>query len=160
SLQRLGDLSADAQSLSRLERRLAQPFGKRGTRHQLENQKVNAARLLESVDRRDVGMIQGSQQPRLALEPCQPLRIARKGLRQNLDRHVASEHGIGGAVHLPHAALAQFRFNPVMAQSLTDHDCWNLWYTMPKSGIRNSVREGPRLDSGETEQRTPVIPGR
>ena len=45
---------------------------------ELENQEANAVRFLEAVDRTDVGMVQRREHPRLALEPREPIGIARE----------------------------------------------------------------------------------
>ena len=58
--------------------------------HQLEHQVVHFRGLLQSVNRRDVGMVQRRQRVRLAPEARQPLRIARELGRQCLDGHVAA----------------------------------------------------------------------
>ena len=62
---------------------------------------------LEPVDRGNVGMIQGRERLRLALEPRQTLRVRGERIGQDLDRDLAAETGIGGAVDRAHAALAE-----------------------------------------------------
>ena len=49
-------------------------------------------------------MIERGKHLRLALEARQPLGIGREGLRQDLQRDVAIEPRIAGAIHLTHAA--------------------------------------------------------
>ena len=51
-------------------------------------------------------MIQGGENFGFALEPGQPLRVSCEGVGQHLDRHVAVERRIVGAVDLAHAARA------------------------------------------------------
>ena len=36
-------------------------------------------------------------------EACQAIGVAREGLGQDLDRDVAAERGVAGAIHLAHA---------------------------------------------------------
>jgi hypothetical protein len=51
-------------------------------------------------------MIERGQEPRFAREPRQALGVAGKRRWQDLDRHVAPELFIVGAIHLAHAADA------------------------------------------------------
>ena len=56
------------------------------------------------VNGEDVGVVEGGDGPRLPFEEAEALGIAGHLLRQHLDRDVAAEAGITGAVDLPHAA--------------------------------------------------------
>ncbi len=49
-------------------------------------------------------MIQGGERLCLAREPRQAIVIAGKSLVQDLDRHIATQRGVAGAVDLAHAA--------------------------------------------------------
>ncbi len=57
---------------------------------------------------------------RLALEALQALTILRQPRRQHLDRHVALELGVPGAVDLTHAALAELAGDAVVRDGPTD----------------------------------------
>src|SRR5262249_43332129 len=59
----------------------------------------------------------------LALEAGHALGVLRERLRQNLDRHIASELGIGGAVDGPHPALAELGRDVVMRDRLLWAHC-------------------------------------
>jgi hypothetical protein len=61
-------------------------------------------------------MIQGRDRPSFLLEAPQPVSIARKRFRQNLDRHIAVETRVTGAVHLSHAAGTERRLNLIWAK--------------------------------------------
>ena len=52
-------------------------------------------------------MVQGSEDRGLALETGEPLRILRQPPRQHLERDVAMESGVAGAIHLAHSAFAE-----------------------------------------------------
>jgi hypothetical protein len=56
-----------------------------------------------------------------ALKAGHALGIARQAGRQNFDRHVAPQPGVGGAVHFAHAALAELGCNAVMSYGLRRH---------------------------------------
>ena len=63
--------------------------------------------LLEPVDRGDVRVVEGGEEVRLALEAAEALGVLRDLGRQHLDRDVAAEVRVGGAVDLAHAAGAE-----------------------------------------------------
>ena len=63
-----------------------------------------AARLLDAVNRRDIGMVQRGENFGLALKPCQTLRVLSQGSGQNLDRHLAIELRVSGAIYLAQPA--------------------------------------------------------
>jgi hypothetical protein len=52
-----------------------------------------------------------------ALEACQPLGIVRKGVRQHLDRDLAPEARIRGAIDLPHATHADLGGDLIRAET-------------------------------------------
>ena len=52
-------------------------------------------------------MVQRGERLRFALEAGEALRILRERLGQHLDRHLAPERGVGGAIDLAHAAGAE-----------------------------------------------------
>ena len=54
---------------------LGEASGERRSFHQLEHQPIQGVGLLEAVDRSYVRVIQRRQQPRLALQPAEPLGI-------------------------------------------------------------------------------------
>ena len=54
--------------------------------------------VLDAVDLRDVRMIERGEHLGFASEPCQPLRIAREGVGEDLQRDDAIELGIARTV--------------------------------------------------------------
>ena len=76
---------------------------------QLHHERGHAVRLLEAVDVRDVRMVQRGEDFGFALEPREALGIRREALRQDLDRDLAFQLRVGGAIHLAHAAGAELR---------------------------------------------------
>jgi hypothetical protein len=71
------------------------------------------------VDDENVGVVQRTGGARLLLESPEPIRIIRDRGGQDLDRHVAPEPCIPGAIHLAHSALADGRGDLVWAESCT-----------------------------------------
>ena len=74
--QRLGNLAGDRHRFVERDRPLSDAIRKRRSLDQLQHECLDAVGVLQPVDRRDVGMIQGRQDFRLALEAGQPLRIS------------------------------------------------------------------------------------
>ena len=103
-LQRQGDLPCDGQHLVQGDRSLFEAFGEGRALDQLQDQRARAAGLLEAVDLGDVGVVQRGEDPGLSLEARQPVRVGGERLGQHLQRDVAVELRVAGAVHLAHAA--------------------------------------------------------
>ena len=104
----------------RCARASASPFGERLAVDELEHEKPDLIRVLEAVNRADVRMIQRREHARFAIEAREPAGIAREGVRQHLDRHLAAELRVPGAVDLAHAADADERLHFVAAECLVD----------------------------------------
>ena len=103
--------------------------GDRATRHaprevlsrdQLHHQQETALELLEAVDVRDVGVIQGGERPGFALEARTSRRIRSQRIGQNLDRDVATKPGIVSAIHLTHPARAERADDFVRTETVSD----------------------------------------
>jgi hypothetical protein len=60
--------------------------------------------LFNAVDVRDPGVIERGEELRLPLEPCHAAGIAGESLGQNLQRDLAFQLRVPGAVDLAHAA--------------------------------------------------------
>ena len=71
------------------------------------------------MNRDYVGMIQGSSSLSFQFETVQSLRIAGPELWQHLNCHVAFQNRIASAIHLPHAACAEWRNDPIRIQPST-----------------------------------------
>ena len=84
---------------------------------QLHRQEVDAVDLVDGVDRDDVRMIQAGQGPGFAPEARKPVGIGHKRLGEDLQRNLAVELRIAGAIHLPHAALADLRGDFIRAEA-------------------------------------------
>ena len=107
-VQGLRDLTRDRERVSERQRTLRDPFRQRLALDELEHQCGAAIDVLEAVDRADVGMIQRRQHPRFALEAREAFRIAREEPWQDLDRDLATELLVMGAIDLAHAASAEW----------------------------------------------------
>ena len=106
----VGDASCAAREL----------VGQRRPLDQLHDNRRRASGVLEAVNRGDVRMIQRCEQSRLAGKSRQPIRIAREGRWQYLDRDVPPELGVACAIHLPHAARSERTDNLERTEFRTD----------------------------------------
>ena len=100
-VDRVDDLTRDRERLSQGYRRLSvvlNDFVERPAGHELHDERVNGGRVFESVNLRDVGMVERSQNLRLAPEAREPIGVGRERLRQDLQRDVAIELVIARAV--------------------------------------------------------------
>ena len=67
-------------------------------------------------------MVQAGKNLRLTLEPCETIRIGRKRLGQDLQRHLAVQLGIGGLLDLAHPALTDEGGHVVMREAGADFE--------------------------------------
>lgn len=67
-----------------------------------------------------LGWLSGRRGARFLLEPPPEVGVFVKRGRQDLQRHVAAEHGVGRPVHISHAAGAQVRDDLIAIDALAD----------------------------------------
>ena len=101
------DLPADAHRLVDRNRSLGDAIRQGRPFDELEDERCLPLRILESVNGGDVGMIQGREDLRFALEAGQPIGIAGEDVGQNFERDFAPEARVTGAKHLSHSAGAE-----------------------------------------------------
>ena len=104
--ERLGDLPRDGHGLVQWYRPVVQPIGERGPFDQLQDQRLDAVRFFETVDRADVRMIERCENVGFALEAREPVGIDGEELRKDLERDVAIELCVARTIDLAHAAGA------------------------------------------------------
>ena len=75
--------------------------------HQLEDEERLAIDLLEAVDGRDVGMVQGREQVGLTSEALQALTVLGQFGGEHLDGHLPVQVEVGGPIHLAHPSRAE-----------------------------------------------------
>ena len=118
-LEPLGDLHKERQQLIERNRTLPDPICQCLALDELHDQEARFFVGLETVQRRDVGMVQGRENARLPLEARHPLRVARHLLQQQLDRHLATQLRVSGSIHLAHAPGTEGRENLVVTELST-----------------------------------------
>ena len=124
-LETLGDLLRDGESLVDGNRPSLQALREVLALDELHGDEVHRGavgegRGFETVEVSDVRVIERGEEPGLALEAREPLGIGGEGLGQELDRHVAAELRVGGAIDLAHPARADRGGDPVVRERLAD----------------------------------------
>ena len=91
---------------------------------QLHHQRQHAGLLLEAEDRGDVGVVEGGEDARLALEPRDALGVGDEGLGQGLQRDVAAQVRLVRPIDFAHAALTD------EGQDFVDSELssWRQWH--------------------------------
>jgi len=117
--ERLGDLLRNPQGVGDRHRTLRQTACQSRAVNELEDEGSTAAAVFESVDLRDVGMIERSKDLRLASKSAEPLGVGDEQLRQDLDGDVPIQFRIARAIHLAHAAGPEGRQHFVGAEAST-----------------------------------------
>ena len=126
-IQGLGDLTRDRQGVFQRNRATSDPIGQGVALDQLEDQRVGLAAVLESINRRDVWMVERRQHLRLPAEAGEALRLQRECRSNHFQRDVAIELGIARAIHLAHAAGAERGENLIRAEARAGsegHSCF------------------------------------
>ena len=86
-------------------------------RHQFHHEGVDTVRLFQTVNDRDVRMVQRREDFRFTLEAGDSFRVCRERLGQDLDGDIAIELRVAGSVHLAHAPFADLRGDFVNAEA-------------------------------------------
>ena len=103
----VGDADGDLHGLTPGNRSPPQPLTERLAFQQLGHDEGDAVFVSDVMDRQNVGMREGGDGFGLPLEAGQRIGVICQAFRQHLDRHVAIEARVAGAVHLSHAARAE-----------------------------------------------------
>jgi hypothetical protein len=161
-LDRLGDLLRDGQGLVRRQWPGGDSRGQRRPVHELHDEGGDriAARLRghfqDTVDLRDVGMVERGQHLRFAVEARQPIGIVCDGGVKQLDGDVAIQLRIAGAMDLAHASPAEETQNLVVPETGT----WCQRHQRPAIvGGDSIVNEAPPQDRRRSERRGMLTPG-
>jgi len=93
--------------------------------HELLGDEADPFVFVDTVHRRDVGVIQRCQQLRLAVEPGHAFGVRCHSGGQDLDRHLAIEGRVHGPPHRTHPALADLVDDAIVQQGLTVSDGQN-----------------------------------
>ena len=72
------------------------------------------------MDLRDVRVVEAGEHLRFPLEPSEAVRVGGEGVGEDFQGDVSAELGVGGAIDLPHAPLADEGGDVVMAEAGAD----------------------------------------
>ena len=99
-LEGIDELPRDGECFVDRDGATRQSIGEIFALDELEHQKRDVLDPVELMNDGDVGMIEGSQQLRFAFEALHALGVLREIFRQNFDRDLALQLGVGGAIDL------------------------------------------------------------
>jgi hypothetical protein len=117
SLESVRDLNGSSQRLFERERAARDPVGQRLAFDQLHDEQMAAVALLQTVQRRDMRVIQRGERLGLPFEACDAIRVVRQMIREYFDRHIAAELRVLRAIDLAHTACAKRREDLVRAEA-------------------------------------------
>ena len=115
--ERLRDLLGDGQGFIDRDRATRDALRQIVALDEFHHEGAARRRLLESVDRGDVGMIQRRERLRLRVRSAPGVRVRGERVRQDLDRDLAAQRRVRRSVHLPHPAFADRRGDVVDAEA-------------------------------------------
>ncbi len=95
--------------------------GQRLALDDLHRQEVRGPGKLDRVDGDDVGVVEGGDGLRLALEALAAFVIHAERRRQHLERDLTVQLLVLGGIDLAHAAAAELPYDAVMAEGGADH---------------------------------------
>ena len=107
-LERGRNLHPDADRIGHGQRPTRDHLGECLARHQLHDEAAEAIELGQLVNRRDVWMIEGCQRTGFTAQSREAVRIATERRINELYGDLAAERRVPRAVHLTHAAGAEF----------------------------------------------------
>jgi hypothetical protein len=119
-LERVDDLAGDRDRIG--DRQGAARFehlGERDAGNQFHDQGTHVTGVLDAVDMRDVGMVEGGECLRLALEASEAIGVTRERVRDDLQCNVALEPRVARPIDLAHATGAERRVDDVGADAGT-----------------------------------------
>src|ERR1043166_1391270 len=104
-LKSFGDLFSERHRLVDGKRALLKPLVQPVTLDHLEHQARIRGGILEAIDLGDVRMIEGRQRLSFPMETCNPIRIVREVVGQDLESDISLQLFVMGAEHTSHASF-------------------------------------------------------
>jgi len=120
-LERFGDLPGDGDRFVEGDRAARDAPGEILAFDELHDERRRASALFEPVDGGNVRVIQRGQRLRFARQARQAVRIVGEDVGQDLDRDIAIQLRIAGAIDLAHSAFAQFGEDLVWPDAIPDY---------------------------------------
>ena len=104
--QGFGDLRRDRESFVHRDRSPGETVGQRRSFDQFQDERGDVILLFQTMNLADARVVQTGEDLGLSPKPGEPIRIVSKGLRQDLQRDLPVQLGVGCAIDLAHAALS------------------------------------------------------
>ena len=123
----LGDLARDRKRLIQRNRTTGDALREVVTLDQFHHEGSQAPAFFEPVDRGDVRMIERGEHFRFALKTRETIRVRRDRGRQNLDRDLTFQPGVGRPKYLTHPAFADLSGDVVDADSVAGSEGQEGW---------------------------------
>lgn len=101
----LSDLQSQLQGLAHRDRTPFETLSQGLSLNQLEHEQLSPVVFFQTMDRRDVGVIQRCQQAGFTLETGDTVRVDSKGRRQELEGDLPAQLTVPGTVDLTHPPL-------------------------------------------------------
>jgi hypothetical protein len=117
-----GDLRRDLHGLARRRRSAVQALAQRLAEEELHDRERLVALPADVVDGEDVGMREGGDRLRLALEAGERVGARREMRRQHLERHVALEPRVARPIDLPHPSSPELAQDLVRPEPISDRE--------------------------------------
>ena len=115
--ERVGNLSRNRDGIGCGHRTARNPRRQVLARYQLHHEGPHTSGFLESVNLRDVGMIQRGERLGLSRESGDAIGVTAERVRENLQGDVAVEFRVTGAIDLAHSAGADGRNDRVRSEA-------------------------------------------
>ena len=117
----VGDLAAQVQRVAEGEPPAADPVRERAALDVLHGDEVDAVRLVDVVDRDDVGIVEGGGRAGLLDEALPPAGVGHPVRGQEFQGDEAAETGVASLVDDTHPAFAELLDDLVVRHEPTDH---------------------------------------
>jgi hypothetical protein len=85
--------------------------------NEFHHERSDACAFFKAIDARNVWMVQGREHFRFTLKPRDPIVVSGEQRRQDLDRDLAFEPGVGRPIDLAHAPFADLGGDLVDAET-------------------------------------------
>ena len=120
---RLRNLHGNRDRLPGVEAAAIEDRTQRDAVDELGREELHAAVVADVVDREDVGMIEGRNRARLALEAAEPFLVAHGARREHFQCEPAAQPNVLGQIDLRHAARSERREDAVVRQHIAAGEC-------------------------------------
>jgi hypothetical protein len=125
--ERVGDLTRDGQCLIERNRAARDALRQVLAFDEFHDQRTDAIRFFQSVDMRDVRMIERCERLGFACESGESVGVIGERIREDLQRDVAIEFRVTRPIHLPHPAFADLGGDFVDAETGTGCEGHRKW---------------------------------